>query len=143
MGFDNRVVSPGGTGSVDEFWQATGLYATPLVLGLLVVWIVWWLGAVNWQRAWPVLAGGAWVPLLLLMFVAALVWSRLDPLPVLNFWAHLLGVGLLVGLALFCGWVQGVMHWTPAEVELEPEPVVEPGHAPVPHEEPGPAHPHH
>jgi hypothetical protein len=37
-----------------------------------------------------------------------------------NFWWQLGGVGLLVGTALFCGWLQGVLGWTPEEIDLEP-----------------------
>jgi hypothetical protein len=117
---------------VAEFWQALGQLLTsvgnlleglgPYLAGivLLVVWIAWWLWGVNWSRAWPFLAQGAWVPLVLLVIVAALVWSEIAPLPMLNFWAHLGGVTGLVLLALFCGWLQGVMHWTPTEMALEP-----------------------
>src|ERR1044072_6364836 len=55
----------------------------PVVLHLLpfVVWCAWWLGAVNWSRAWPMLAGGGWVPVLLLMVVAAIVWAHVTPAP--------------------------------------------------------------
>ena len=95
---------------------------------LLIVWVVWWLWGVNWQRTWPVLARGAWLPLVLLMFMAALVWSRLAPgdyndldfMTIPNFWYQLLGVSALVALALFCGWLQGYFGWTPPEIDLEP-----------------------
>jgi hypothetical protein len=103
---------------------------------LLIVWIVWWLWAVNWQRTWHFLARGAWVPLVLLMIMAALVWSRLAPpeydfvglTATANFWWQLLGVGLLVGLAMFCGWLQGYFGWTPAEIDLEPPALADHGH---------------
>jgi hypothetical protein len=103
-----------------------------LVVGLrwslVIAWTAWWLWAVNWQKTWPVLARGAWAPVVLLMLVAALVWSRLAPGPcdclgfvtVPNFWWQLGGVGLLAALTLLCGWLQGVFGWTPAEINLEP-----------------------
>jgi hypothetical protein len=95
---------------------------------LLLVWIAWWLWGVNWKQAWQVLAEGAWVPLLLLMFAAALVWSQIDPstcpwlgvVTVRNFWWQFGAVSLLAALALFCGWLQGVFGWTPAGLDLEP-----------------------
>src|SRR3954469_20997871 len=83
---------------------------------LVIVWVAWWLWGVNWRRAWPVLAVGAWIPVALLAVVAALGWSRLEPREVGNFWWHLGVVGLLVCLALFCGWLQGVFGWAPPEI---------------------------
>src|SRR4051794_17637621 len=87
---------------------------TVLELVLLVAWIVWWLAAVNWQRLWPVLSIGAWVALVTLIFAAGLSWSQLSPselrlfgfLRVPNVLWHMVGSGLLVLLALFCGWLQ-------------------------------------
>jgi hypothetical protein len=95
---------------------------------LLILWVVWWLLGVNWKRGWEYLAQGAWAPLALLVVLAALTWSRMAPascdclgfVTVPNFWWQLGYVGMLVALALFCGWLQGVLHWTPAEVNLEP-----------------------
>jgi hypothetical protein len=103
---------------------------------LLIAWIVWWLWAVNWKHAWPVLARGGWAPLVLLMVMAALVWSRLAPgqenFPGLivsaDFWWKLGGVGIAVAVALFCGWLQGYFAWTPPEIELEPPAHAAPGH---------------
>lgn len=104
---------------------------------LLLVWVVWWLWGVNWRRTWAVLAEGAWVAVLLAMIVGALVWASFAPsdynvagwftLP--NFWWQLGGVGLLVALTLFCGWLQGLCGWTPAEIDLEPPPATPPAHA--------------
>ena len=90
---------------------------------LLIVWIAWWLWGVNWKRVWPVLARGAWAPLLLLLVIVALVWSQIAPavrLP--NFWWQLGALILLLLLTLFCGWLQGVFNWAPAEIDLEPPP---------------------
>jgi hypothetical protein len=95
---------------------------------LLIGWIAWWLWAVNWKKLWPVLAEGAWAPVVLLMVGGALAWSQLAPstcsclgiVIVPNFWWQLSDVALLAILALLCGWVQGLMHWQPAEISLEP-----------------------
>ncbi len=95
---------------------------------LLILWLAWWLLAVNWRKAWPVLGQGGWAPLVLLVLMVALAWSRLQPIPcdclgfvtVPNFWWQLGYVALLVAVALFCGWLQGVLQWAPAEINLEP-----------------------
>jgi hypothetical protein len=101
---------------------------------LLIVWVAWWLWAVNWQRVWPVLARGAWLPGVLLLVIAALAWSRIAPsdcsclgfVTVSNFWWQLGAVGLLAAVTLFCGWLQDYFGWTPPEIELDP--AVEEGH---------------
>lgn len=105
---------------------------------LLIPWLAWWLWGVNWKQAWAVLAEGAWLPVLLLMILGALVWSHIAPsdytgipfVVVPNFWWQLGAVSLLVAVTLLCGWLQGVLGWTPAEVNLEPPemPVREHGH---------------
>jgi hypothetical protein len=99
-----------------------------LAWSLLLAWLAWWLWGVNWKKAWPVLAQGAWVPALLLLVVSALVWSQLAPsacsclgfVTVPNFWWQLGAVGLLTAVTLLCGWLQGVFHWAPADVNLDP-----------------------
>jgi hypothetical protein len=102
-----------------------------LLLGLnhalLIAWIAWWLWGVNWNQVWPFLAKGAWAPLVLIMVVAALVWSRLAPgtcdclgiVTIGNFWWQLGSVGLIAAVTLFCGWLQGLFHWNPPEIDLE------------------------
>ncbi len=111
-----------------SFWQimlSVGEFAVELLrLGLhwslLLAWVAWWLWGVNWKKLWPVLAGGAWVPLVLLMFLSALAWSQLVPTKWANFWWQLGEIGLLVSLTFLCGWLQGIFGWTPAEVYLDP-----------------------
>jgi hypothetical protein len=100
-----------------------------LPLVLLALWCAWWLWCVNWQKAWPVLSEGGWVPLVLLVLVVALAWSSISPstcrclgFPIANFLWQLIGVTGLTLLMLFCGWVQGRLGWTPAEVSFEPPP---------------------
>jgi hypothetical protein len=107
---------------------ASELFALAWHYILFIVWVAWWLWGVNWNRTWPFLRQGAWAPLVLLTIVSALVWSRIAPGPrdclalitVPNFWWQLGYVGMLVAIALFCGWLQGVLQWAPAEVDLEP-----------------------
>jgi hypothetical protein len=100
-----------------------------LTYALLIAYFAWWLCAVNWQKAWPVLARGGWAPAVVLLIVAALAWSSISPAPctclgfvtVPNFWWQLGAVGLLAAAALFCGWLQGYYFgWTPPEISLEP-----------------------
>jgi len=95
---------------------------------LVIVWVAWCLWGVNWRRAWAFLGQGAWAPLVLIMIVAALVWSKLTPsrveiaglFSVPNFWWQLGYVGMLVALMFFCAWLQAVFHWAPADVNLDP-----------------------
>jgi hypothetical protein len=97
----------------------------PLLPGLL--WCLWWLCCVNWKPAWPVLARGGWTVIVLLVFSTALAWSAISPstcnclgFPMPNFWWQLGGTTSLALLALFCGWVQGQLGWTPPEVSFDP-----------------------
>ena len=103
---------------------------------LLVLWVVWWLFAVNWKKAWGVLNNGSWLPLGLITVLAALVWSRIAPYPcdcpgvekLPVFWWQLAATSLLVGLALFCGWLQGILDWGPPEVSFDPPAAADHGH---------------
>jgi hypothetical protein len=132
---------------VTELWQALEQVFVvlgrqlgdlrPYALGavLALAWFAWWLWGVNWKNVWPVLAHGAWAPVVLAIVTAALVWAELAPstctclgFPLPNFWCQLVGVCLLVALTLFCGWLQGVFRWAPAEVDLEPAATDEHGH---------------
>jgi hypothetical protein len=132
-----------------------------LSYALVIAYIAWWLWAVNWQKMWPTLAKGAWVPVLLLLFMAALAWSRVFPsecnclgiFPVANFWWQFGAVGLLAAVALFCGWLQGLFGWAPPEINLAPVVTVRhshedaldhgPEHRHVEEIAPGNAHAHH
>ena len=117
-----------------QLFSILGQLLAPLVQSavswlLLLVWIAWWLWAVNWKKVWPVLAQGGWMVLVLLIVISALVWSRIAPntgyllggLSVgSDFLRQLMAVALLVVIALGCGWLQGVLGWEPAEIDLEP-----------------------
>lgn len=105
---------------------------------LLIGWIAWWLLGVNWQRVWPVLGQGAWVPALLTGILTALICSQAIPYSSIclgvvrvanTFWWQLGVMGMLMISALLCGWVQGIFGWAPGEVELQPTPTpAEHGH---------------
>jgi hypothetical protein len=99
--------------------------------------IAWCLWGVNWRKAWPILAEGAWVPLVLIAGFAGFVWSQVFPMTVLvlgfipmpNVVWQLAAVALLVGLVLFCGWLQTVMNWYPPDVNFDPPVATDPhGH---------------
>jgi hypothetical protein len=113
-----------------------------LVWSPVLVWIAWWLFAVNWKKACHALSEGAWAPLVLLWLMIAAVWSQVSPsvLPlstnaaIANFWWQLGAVGLAIGSAFFCGWLQLLLGWTPEEISLEP---------PVHAAEAGHGHAHH
>jgi hypothetical protein len=97
---------------------------------LVLVWVAWWLGAVNWRKVWPILARGAWAAVVLLILLVALVWSQLAKAegeilgfsPVPNFLWQLGDVTLLALSALLCGWLQTISGWAPADINLEPPP---------------------
>lgn len=103
---------------------------------LFGAWAVWWLFGVDWARTWQFLAGGAWLPFVLLGVMGALVFSQVFPsdhvllnrfiMP--NFWWQLGALGLWFAAALFFGWLQGVIFWHPVEVELEPASEADHGH---------------
>lgn len=107
-----------------------------LMWSLLVAWVAWWLLGVNWKKAWAVLAEGAWAPLVLVGVAGALAWSQMAPsscsclgfVAVPNFWWQLGAVGLLAAATLFCGWLQGVLGWAPAEIDIEPPQPADQGH---------------
>jgi hypothetical protein len=103
--------------------------ALVLQWALLIAWIAWCLWAVDWRKMWPRLAEGAWAPLVLLALMISAVWSWIAPssysclgvmLP--NFAWQLLAVGLIVGLGLFCGWLQLVLRWHPAGLDVDAAP---------------------
>lgn len=109
----------------------------PLLLAILPggIWMAFWLFAVNWKKLWPVLAEGAWAPVVLLGLISALVWSRVLPsscncigVTIQNFWWQLGSVSALIGVALFSGWLQGQWHTEPPEIAIEPPAHADHGH---------------
>src|SRR5262249_24640148 len=71
---------------------------------------------------------GGWLPLVLIAVMAALVFSAVWPssvvvlgvLVVPNFLWQLGGTALVIGVALFCGWLQVHYGWQPPEIRVEP-----------------------
>jgi hypothetical protein len=122
---------------VQQLWSLLRLL-WELVLPLLPVllWLAFWLFAVDWRKLWPVLAQGAWAPCVLLGLIIATAWSRIAPsecdclrfATIPNFWWQLGGVSTLAALALFAGWLQSQWHYQPPEIAIEPPPP-EHGHA--------------
>jgi len=111
-----------------QAWQEIGRVA--LRVGVLCVFIAVCLWAVNWRRAWPVLAEGGWMPLVLIGIMAAVVWAQVFPEPALVFgfiplpnglW-QLGAVAVLIGVALACGWLQVYYGWYPPEINFDPPP---------------------
>jgi hypothetical protein len=127
--------------TLPDWWHTTGrIYFRALPIGLLAIWCLW---AVNWRRAWPILAAGGWLPLVLIGLMAAAVWSLIWPAPANIFGLFLIpnglwqfeAVGLLIGLVLFCGWLQSRSAFVPPEINLD-EPAHEHGdhaHEPAAH----------
>jgi hypothetical protein len=90
-----------------------------------IVWAAWCFWGINWKKARHVLAIGGWAPALLLIVLIALVWSRIVPEPcpltgLPNFWWQLGYVSMLAAIAMICGWLQSVLHWTPHDINLDP-----------------------
>lgn len=116
--------------------------ALVLQYSLVLAWLAYALWGINWSRACSILTQGGWAPAVLLLVLMALVWSQIAPRPydflglvrVPNFWWQLGAVGILAALTLFCGWLQGLLHWQPAELSLEP---------PAPSHDNGHGHSHH
>jgi hypothetical protein len=81
-----------------------------------LAWVGFWTFAVDWRKAFPVLQRGGFVAVLLLMFVAVLVWGAVAPPPegthylfgltVSNYAGKLIYVTTLTCVALLCGSVQ-------------------------------------
>jgi hypothetical protein len=93
----------------------------------LIIWLAWWTFAVNWRKTREWLRQGAWAPLVLLLLMIALVWSRLMPSSVTlagvrlaNFWWQLGAVTIIVGLTFLCGVVQDALGCAPPEIDLDP-----------------------
>ncbi len=93
-------------------------WALPWLPGGL--WCAWWLFCVNWKKAWEVLADGGAIGVILLVFLSALAWAMIFPAETLNFWKQLAACASLALVALFCGWLQGQLGWTPEEVSFDP-----------------------
>lgn len=91
------------------------------------LWCIWWLLCVNWTKLWPVLGRGAWAAVVLFVLMAGSIWGWLDPVECHIFgiivsplaW-HLGSAIILLAVALFCGWLQGLIHWNPPDFPVQP-----------------------
>ncbi|MEQ9408874.1 MAG: hypothetical protein RIK87_14150 [Fuerstiella sp.] len=82
----------------------------------LLAWIAFWSLAVNWVRAFDILRRGGFIGLLLLMFLAVIVWGAAAPpvdgvhtlfgLTVSNYAGKFIYVTMLTCIALLCGSAQ-------------------------------------
>ena len=82
----------------------------------LLTWIAFWTLAVNWVRAFDILRKGGFIGVLLLMFVAVMVWGAVAPpiaghhylfgLTVGNYAGKFIYVTMLTCIALLCGSAQ-------------------------------------
>jgi hypothetical protein len=82
----------------------------------LLAWVAYWTFAVNWTRLRAVLLQGGWVGLVLLGFLAVLVWGTVAPpaagahlflgLTLGNFVGKTVLVTALICIMLLCGSVQ-------------------------------------
>lgn len=83
----------------------------------LLGWIAFWSLAVNWVKAYEIIfRRGAWIGILLLMFLAVLVWGSVSPpveghhvlfgLTVSNFVGKFMYVAMLTCIAFLCGSAQ-------------------------------------
>ncbi len=99
----------------------------------VIVFVAWCLWAVDWRKTWPVLAEGAWLPLILIAIMAGVVWSLVFPsaasifgfIPLPNGSWQLGVAGMLICLALACGWLQGQFRCYPPEISFDPPPPVQ------------------
>ncbi|MCA9064639.1 MAG: hypothetical protein KDA96_16320 [Planctomycetaceae bacterium] len=105
---------------VNLFWSLRDVVVS-LVLVIvpflpIAAWVAFWLFAVNWAKAFPILRRGGYIGLVLLMLVAVLVWGAVAPpeggthllmgLTVSNFVGKFIFVTTLTCIALICGSVQ-------------------------------------
>ena len=82
----------------------------------LLAWVGFWTFAVNWAKAFPILRRGGFIGILLLMFVAVIVWAAVAPpvngkhlmlgLSVSNYAGKFIYVTMLTCIALLCGSAQ-------------------------------------
>lgn len=82
----------------------------------LLLWIAFWSLAVNWVKAFDVLRKGGYIGVLLLMFMAVIVWGAVAPpiegshvlfgLTVSNYAGKFIYVTMLTCIALLCGSAQ-------------------------------------
>ncbi|HQX52569.1 MAG TPA: hypothetical protein PLY87_20270 [Planctomycetaceae bacterium] len=105
---------------INVFWSLLDVVVNLVRLILpwlpLLAWIGFWTFAVNWAKAFPILRRGGIIGVLLLMFVAVLVWGAVAPpvdgkhfmlgLKVSNYAGKFIYVTMLTCIAFLCGSAQ-------------------------------------
>jgi len=93
---------------------------TALLWAPLILWVAWWLWAVDWRKFWPTLAEGGWAPVVLLAIIIAMGLTFVVPAPqavagvdLPSPWWQLGAVGLGLAVMFLCGWLQGAFGWHP------------------------------
>lgn len=125
---------------VNVFWSVLDVVLALVQVILpwlpLLAWIAFWSLAVNWVRTFDILRRGGFIGVLLLMFLAVVVWGAVAPpiegshtvfgLTVSNYAGKFIYVTMLTCIALLCGSVQmsgtfGSLVNFSDEDEAEPE----------------------
>jgi hypothetical protein len=123
--------------SADRQFRGVAMDGMTVVRFLPVLaFVAWCLWGIDWRKAWPVLAEGGWIPLVLIGAMAGFVWAFVFPTPAIvfgfipmpNYLWQLEAVGLLICLALACGWLQTRLGWHPPEISFEPPPAAHDDH---------------
>ncbi len=105
---------------VNVFWSLLDVVVALAIVIVpwlpLLAWVTFWTLAVNWVKAFDILRRGGFIGLLLLMFVAIMVWGAVSPpvdghhtlfgLTVSNYVGKFMYVTALTCIALLCGSVQ-------------------------------------
>lgn len=105
---------------VNVFWSLLDVVVALVKVVLpwlpLLAWIGYWSLAVNWAKSFDILRRGGFIGVLLLMFVAVIVWGAVAPpvdgvhtlfgLTVSNYAGKFIYVTMLTCIALLCGSVQ-------------------------------------
>jgi hypothetical protein len=105
---------------VNVFWSLLDVIVAFINVVLpwlpLLAWIAFWSLAVNWVKTFDVLRRGGFIGVLLMMFMAVIVWGAVAPpiegthtlfgLTVSNYAGKFIYVTMLTCIALLCGSVQ-------------------------------------
>lgn len=107
----------------EAFEPHLGLYLA------LALWILFWVGAVNWVRLRRILLSGGWIGVLFVALMTVLVWGSIAPpeggthyllgLSVSNYFGKMVYVTGFLCIMLICGSVQLAVN---PHQEEEPEP---------------------
>lgn len=103
----------------------------------LALWIIFWIGAVNWVRLRRILLSGGWIGVVLIALMAVLVWGSIAPPPdgrhymlgirPSNYFGKMIYVTVLLCIMLICGSVQLAVNPNQEEEPAE-EPIHSHGH---------------